>query len=209
MTPITDKMIDSVLSEKNNGVKKNTSQSLKDLLKYTPNVNAFLEFSNNEAVYYVEDKMKVDGKFKLNINRFIAGGDDKTYTNTITKENLREEVREHLLIELEEKKWLITQESKKIGNYLCFKAIDIASTNTKMKPIAWFTPQIPVSFGPKEFSGLPGLVILVELFNNTISAASIVLNPKEKIVLKKMIDGERISEEKYNERLKSLIDLRN
>jgi GLPGLI family protein len=73
------------------------------------------------------------------------------------------------LIEKVEKTWKVTQESKKIGEYLCFKAIDIESTNTKMKPIVWFTPQIPVSFGTLEYNGLPGLVILVEMHNRTIS----------------------------------------
>ncbi|MDD7915639.1 GLPGLI family protein [Polaribacter sp. MSW5] len=82
--------------------------------------------------------------------------------------------------------------------------MDIESTNTKMKPIAWFTPQIPVSFGPLEYNGLPGLVILVEMSNRTISASKIVLNPKEKIEFKKLIKGDRITEEKYNEKMKTL-----
>ena len=86
---------------------------------------------------------------------------------------------------------------------MCFKAIDITSTNTKMKPIVWFTPQIPVSFGPLEYNGLPGLVILVEMYNRTISASKIVLNPKEKIKLKKLIKGDRVTEEEFKEKTKS------
>jgi GLPGLI family protein len=58
-----------------------------------------------------------------------------------------------------------------------------------MKPIVWFTPQILVSFGPKEFTGLPGLVILVKMYNRTISASKIVLNPKEKIEIIKLKKG--------------------
>lgn len=85
---------------------------------------------------------------------------------------------------------------------MCYKAIDIGSENIKMKPIVWFTPQITVSFGPLEYNGLPGLVILVEMGKRTISASKIVLNPKQKIVFKKLIKGDRITEEKYKEKMK-------
>lgn len=203
MTPITDKKIDSLTKKSDlKNVKMNTW--MRDILKNTPNVNAYLEFDDGESMYYVEEKMEVDGKATLNMNRISAGGDNKIYKNTKTKEYLKENIRENLLIEKEEKKWQITQESKQIGKYLCFKAIDIESTNTKMKPIVWFTPQIPVSFGPLEYNGLPGLVILVEMYNRRISASKIVLNPKEKIVFKKLIKGDRITEEKYNEKMKAL-----
>lgn len=184
MTPISDKLIDSISNKKGKLKNAKMNKWMRDMLKNTPNVNAYIEFANGESIYYVEEKMFVDGKAKLNINRTSAGGDNKTYKNTKTKEYLRENVRENLLIELYERKWKITQESKQIGSYLCFKAIDIESTNTKMKPVVWFTPQIPVSFGPKEFTGLPGLVVLVEMYNRTISASKITLNPKEKIKMK-------------------------
>lgn len=204
MTPISDKKIDSIFSNKKN---KNPKMNawIRGIYKNTPNVNAYLDFIDGESIYYVEDEMEVEveGKPIFNINRIFAGGDNKTYKNTKTKEYVKEYVRENLLIELNEKKWKITQESKQIGSYLCFKAIDIESTNTKMKPVVWFTPQIPVSFGPKEYNGLPGLVILVEMYNRTISASKIVLNPKEKIKLKKLIKGERITSAAFKEKTKN------
>tara|TARA_R110002072_G_scaffold62842_3_gene156993 strand:+ start:5295 stop:5645 length:351 start_codon:yes stop_codon:yes gene_type:complete len=105
-----------------------------------------------------------------------------------------------MLIEIDEKKWEITQESKKIGNYLCYKAIDIASTNRKMKPVVWFTPEIPVSFGPLKYNGLPGLVILVEMYKRTISVSEIILNPKDEIIIEKPKKGEKITAEEARQR---------
>ena len=71
-----------------------------------------------------------------------------------------------------------------------------------MKPIAWFTPQIPVSFGPLDFNGLPGLVIRVEMAGGrTFSASKIVLNPNEKMEIIKPTKGKRISEAQFKERL--------
>jgi len=203
MTPISDKKIDSIFSKKKyEHIKMNAWA--RSVFKNTPDVKANLEFVNEASLYYVEKKMKVDGKTTLNMNRIFAGGDNKIYKNTKTKVYLKENIRENLLIEKEEKKWKITQESKQIGNYLCFKAIDIESTNKKKKPIVWFTPQIPVSFGPLEFNGLPGLVILVEMNKRIISASKIILNPKERIVFKKLIKGDRISQKKYNDKMKVL-----
>jgi len=205
MTPISDKKIDS-LSKKSDVKNVKMNKWMYNIYKNTPNVNAYLDFVNGESMYYVEENMEVDSKTALNINRMFAGGDNKVYKNTKTKEYLKENVRENLLIEKEEKKWEITQESKQIGKYLCFKAIEIESKNTKMEPIVWFTPQIPVSFGPLDYNGLPGLVVLVEMKNRTISASKIVLNPKEKIVFKKLIKGNRITEKKYKEKMKVLWD---
>ena len=70
---------------------------------------------------------------------------------------------------------------KKIGSYLCYKAIDVESDNQLKKPIAWFSPLIPVNFGPKEYIGLPGLVLEVEMAGSTITATKIILNPIEEI----------------------------
>jgi GLPGLI family protein len=175
---------------------------LRDIFENTPDVKAFLEFNNTEALYFVEDKMQNDGKGTYNVNRTSAGGDDKYYKNTKTGEYFKENSTfgELLLIEIEPKKWKITQESKKIGNYLCYKAIDIASENKKMKPIVWFTPQIPVSFGPLDYSGLPGLVILVEMSKRTISVSEIILNPKHEIIIKKPTKGEKITAEESRKR---------
>ena len=175
---------------------------MRDIFENTPDVKAFLEFNNTEALYFVEDKMQNDGKPTYNVNRTSAGGDDKYYKNTKTKEYFKENSTfgELMLIEIDEKKWEITQESKKIGNYLCYKAIDIASTNRKMKPVVWFTPEIPVSFGPLKYNGLPGLVILVEMYKRTISVSEIILNPKDEIIIEKPKKGEKITAEEARQR---------
>jgi GLPGLI family protein len=197
----TKKKIDSIAKKlKTKNVKMD--KWMRAVFENTPDVNAFLEFNNNEALYFVEDKMQNDGKPAYNVNRTSAGGDDIYYKNTKTGEYFKENSTfgELLLIEIETKKWKITQESKKIGNYICYKAIDIASTNRKMKLVVWFTPEIPVSFGPLKYNGLPGLVILVEMSKRTISVSEIILNPKDEIIINKPTKGKKITAEEARQR---------
>ncbi|MFT4032750.1 MAG: GLPGLI family protein [Siphonobacter sp.] len=54
--------------------------------------------------------------------------------------------------------WKVTNERKKIGNYSCLKAV--AQTRNRVY-VAWFTPTIPVPYGPWKLGGLPGLILEV------------------------------------------------
>ena len=194
---LNEKKLDSSYQAR---TKKKMDKWMRDILKNTPPVNAYLEFSNNEALYYVEDKMQNDGKSTFNLTRTAAGSDHKYYKNTDTKEYFYENnTGELLLTDIEPRKWKITQESKNIGGYICFKAIDLSST--KKTTFVWFAPQIPVSFGPKDFNGLPGLVLLVEMKKRTFTASKIVLNPKKKIKIKKPTKGRKETIEEYNKRV--------
>ncbi|MEM9391555.1 MAG: GLPGLI family protein [Bacteroidota bacterium] len=56
----------------------------------------------------------------------------------------------------ENRAWKITGEQKEILGYLCQKA----TTQRDSSVIeAWFTPQIPISGGPANYGGLPGLIL--------------------------------------------------
>jgi len=195
----TKKRLDSVLKNTDLGSKK-MNIFFSKMMRGGTDVEGFLQFSNGESIYQLEDKMIVDGKRKLNITRMRAGASKIYYRNTITNNNFYQTRQtELLLIESIPIKWKITQETKKIGIYICYKAIDINSTNKKQQPIAWFTPQIPVNFGPHRYFGLPGLILEVDTFGLLTTATSIVLNPKKKIKIKKPTKGKKITAKEYLE----------
>ncbi|WLD23149.1 GLPGLI family protein [Flavobacterium dauae] len=52
--------------------------------------------------------------------------------------------------------WQITNETKKIKDYTCYKATTTFRGNTFE---AWFTPDIPINAGPWKWYGLPGLIV--------------------------------------------------
>lgn len=56
----------------------------------------------------------------------------------------------------EKPEWEISDESKEIIGYQCFKAI---SDYRGRKWTAWFAPEIPVQDGPWKLCGLPGLIL--------------------------------------------------
>ena len=64
---------------------------------------------------------------------------------------------------------------------------------------AWYTPQIPVSNGPGEFWGLPGLILEINSGRTTILCTEIVMNPSEKEAIEAPDKGKKITRKKYTE----------
>ncbi len=173
-------------------------------IKNAKDITASLVFSNNESLYKLNTPMENDAENRINLTRTFAGKGDVFYNDVSNDLHLLQKSNAvgKFLIDKKPIIWEITQESKKIGSYTCFKAIKKDTLNSKRKTVAWFTPQIPVSFGPKEFNGLPGLIL--ELKHPIISyrATKIKLNPKRLIRIKKPTAGVSVTEEEYRKLLK-------
>lgn len=98
--------------------------------------------------------------------------------------------------------WEISKETKKIDNYLCYKAtynFKYVARNNQIKTktiTAWFAPSLPFSYGPIEFHGLPGLILELNKDYTTYSAQKIVLQDNDiKIDFPK---GKTITKEEYD-----------
>jgi len=75
---------------------------------------------------------------------------------------------------------------------------EMKTPDIKMTQIeAWYSPQIPVSHGPLEFWGLPGLILEVSAGNTTMLCSKIVMNPDEKTEIKAPSKGKEINKEDY------------
>jgi GLPGLI family protein len=64
---------------------------------------------------------------------------------------------------------------------------------------AWYSPQIPVSHGPLEYWGLPGLILEVSADNTTMLCSKIVLNPQETIEIEAADKGKVVTKQEYQE----------
>lgn len=123
--------------------------------------------------------------------------------------------------------WKLGSETKQIGNYTCFKAMALIPSDElswynfswekmrnqepqldssgakkipeiKMTQVeAWYSPQIPVSHGPSEFWGLPGLILEVSAGDTTLLCSKIVINPKDEFEIEAPKRGEEINKKDY------------
>jgi len=67
---------------------------------------------------------------------------------------------------------------------------------------AWYTPQIPVSQGPGEYWGLPGLILEVQAYKTSILCSKIVMNAEEAETIKKPTKGTKVTQEEYEKIVK-------
>ncbi|KGL59563.1 MULTISPECIES: GLPGLI family protein [unclassified Polaribacter] len=147
-------------------------------------------------------------------------------------EDVEQFSKRFLVVEqMDQPKWEMGMETKKIGQYTCYKATMVKvdnkvdwgkmfsrrgnskkkdSTETvdkkedvKMLAVtAWYTPQIPVSSGPGTYFGLPGLILEINEGRTTMLCTEIVMNPAETIEIKKPTKGKEVNREEYNKIVK-------
>ena len=74
---------------------------------------------------------------------------------------------------------------------------------------AWYTMQIPVSNGPGEYAGLPGLILEVNEGRTTILCSKITMNPTVKSEIVAPTKGKKVTKEEYSEiTLKKIEEMR-
>ncbi len=93
--------------------------------------------------------------------------------------------------------WKMTNKRIKIQDYTCLSA-EIKKGDQNIT--AWFTAEIPVSAGPDEFYGLPGLILAIEVDGETaFLATSIDLTPPDSDLLSKPDDGKNVTPKKFDQ----------
>ncbi|MFY8189271.1 MAG: GLPGLI family protein [Flavobacterium sp.] len=188
---------------------KSDAQSFVDKIFLTESTFDYkLVFSGNNAIFSIV-KIPLDKKDINSEDNFILYGVMKT--NTICYLNLDEQRAYNQDIDdknfytysdFSKVSWEITNESKLIDGKLCFKATLTKANNMrsyKSLITAWFCPEIPVPFGPSNFGGLPGLILLIEFSNSAYLAKEIIFDDSIKVEKPKMTKV--ISNEEYKEKV--------
>jgi GLPGLI family protein len=189
-------------------MKSQISNYYKQLFNNGSSLNFVLKVNESESLFYVDEEIiSENNKF----SKLAAGiGDTKGefYTNIDSKEiiNKKDSYGQLFLVysSLNDKIWEITNESKIIGNYKCFKATTVKIVDNpkgvfRHNVEAWFASEIPLNFGPAGYGGLPGLIIELKFQNIKFYLTKMELNPKEKINFKKPTKGKKVTIEVFNE----------
>jgi GLPGLI family protein len=214
--------------------KKQVQDRLKNRLQKT----YVLTFNQEESTYKEEDKLDaVSGATDSWGKNFTQG---EQYKNIKTKTLIQDQefYGKKFLVKdkLQPIAWKMDSESKQIGNYTCFKATasiptaelnwynfswsEISNTATKednetkevdlTEIVAWYTLQIPISQGPSEFWGLPGLILEVNVGTTTMLCSKVIMNPKEKIKIEALDKGKVVGKMEYKKIITGkMVEMRN
>ncbi|TBN02347.1 GLPGLI family protein [Hyunsoonleella flava] len=176
-----------------------------------------LEFSKYESVYKQEEKLDAPQPVSSGINIKVVQGADVMYKNVKEHRytNKTEIYGKRFLIKdsLTNRKWELVNETKNIGEYTCYKAIfkdEITSRTineqgeftTVTRPritTVWYTPQIPVSNGPSDYFGLPGLILEVNDGKLTLVCTRIVISPEQPVEIVEPQKGKEVSQKEFDE----------
>lgn len=120
-----------------------------------------------------------------------------TSTNNRGKEKKKEKIKEESVsvaskVKVAEVKVAVAQDDKE-------KEVEEEEKQKMVEVVAWYSPMIPVSQGPTEYWGLPGLILELSAGNTTMLCSKIVMNPEEKITIKRPTKGEVVTKKQYNE----------
>ena len=192
-----------------------------------------LSFDKSASIYKEEEKLDQAGGTGRGGMRMImigGAGTGKHYKNTQTKTSAKENELsgKNFLIkdDLITYEWKMEQETKMIGENVCFKATTVIQRPKRTTSLrfgsgrnnnneeenndedktpemedvivtAWYAMDIPVGHGPGDYWGLPGLILEISDGNTQILCTKIVMNPKEKAVIAAPTKGKVVTQEEY------------
>lgn len=200
-------------------------KQIKARLKNRLEKSYVLEFNKEESMYKEESKLDAISGATDSWGKNFSPGDIYKNLKTKTQTQNQEFYGKNFLVSdsLLDLKWNLGSETKKIGNYTCYKATssiptdvltwysfswdslrkktDSTSTGDKIIKMttieAWYTPQLPIGNGPGDYVGLPGMILEVSAGDTTLLCYKIILNPEEKIEIKVPSKGKVISKKDY------------
>ncbi len=215
-----------------------TEKAFQEAMKRASEKQYSLSFTKSECLYEeVEQLEKPEAQATGGVTFKIAfSGEGKKYLNLKENKSITEDEifgKEFLIVEsLEKPNWKLVNETKKIGEYNCFKAELLIQVTEKQKEeykeflkkeetkpslfkmeepkdktiVGWYTPEIPVSFGPNNYWGLPGLILEINEEENIILCSKVALNTKEKAKIKVPNTGDKVTQKQFDEIQKKKMD---
>lgn len=224
-------------TEKKSGEDAVFSASLLEAMKLASEKTYLLTFNKQECLF--EEIQKLDKPKAPSTGMVMSvtlSGDGKTYLDTKAKSKIVEDEifgKEFLIVDaLVKPDWKLVDETKKIGDYTCYKAEIVIPVTEKQKSdfkdflkkqenkislfpmqepkdkvvTAWYTPEIPFSLGPRNYWGLPGLILEVNEGNLIMLCSKVTLSNKEVTKIKIPNTGKKVTQAKFDALEKEKID---
>lgn len=153
-------------------------QDIKDMIPPFNISKWELIYSPNESIY--QRTAEIESTQPSQGNRYMRmGREERTLYKNFTDDKLidsRDFMQKKFLIKgfINSHKWKVGPGTKEILGNVCMKAYYQADSITYIT--AWFTPTIPISNGPLDYHGLPGLILQIDINNGeqTITATEFI-----------------------------------
>ena len=217
------------------GRKKQIAARLKNRLEKT----YVLNFNNQESLFLEEEKIDAVSGATDSWGGYFSRGDHYKNIKENKIVQSQEFYGKRFLVKdnLYRLEWNMGTETKKIGEYTCYRAkafvpntelnwynfswsdlssasdekVDKEKIEEKLTVVeAWYTPQIPVSQGPAEYWGLPGLILEVSVDNTTLLCTEIVINKDDKAIIEAPSKGKEITKIAYKLTVREkMVEMRN
>ncbi|WP_299522424.1 GLPGLI family protein [uncultured Lutibacter sp.] len=194
--------LDSLSENKNERVKGVISAVNESLINYQEFFKFSLIFDEDSSNYFWNNMLQNDSMGTMKFAKILTSSNSFYYTSL--KDSVTIEARDFyekkIIIKrtIKDLHWELINESKKIGDYICFKATTTKKAKKNIVVEAWYTPQIPNGFGPKEYSGLPGLILELKEGDIHYYSNRILLNPNDRKKIVKNLKGEIMSFDQFN-----------
>jgi len=212
-------------------------RKFREALSKGTNQEYVMEFTPTESTYdKVVELAKPSTGDNFSVSFSGGGGASATVYKDLSERTYYKEAeifgKEFLIVdEFKKYDWQLTQESKMIGNYTCYKATFVPELTERQKEAkkkkeeekeaggllaqieekdrtitAWWTPEIPVSNGPGEYQGLPGMILEVKEMNTVLLCTKIEINPERELKIKKPKNGKEINQADFDALEKKKMD---
>ena len=224
--------LDSTTMAANPGIQEQMEAQMRKMFQKT----FTLDFTKSESMYKEEQELDAPKGPSANggVMVMVMGGDG---SSDILYKNISQNRMAHktelmgkvFLIKdnLVAYEWKLTGETKNIGIYTCYKAvyereeesIEINMIDGEVKEekvtkkttlVAWYTTDVPVSNGPNNYGGLPGLILEVNDGDLTIVCSELVLNPQKVKEIIEPVKGKIVARKKFEdiakEKTKEMMD---
>lgn len=210
---------------------------IQEALKKSSEKKYLFIFNKQEGLYeQMEELEKPEvGNATMSI-KVTFSGVGKKYINLKDKSKVVEDEifgKEFLIVDtLEKLNWILVNETKKIGDYSCYKAEVTVPVTEKQKQeyqdflkkqekkislfpmeepkdkviTAWYTPEIPVSLGPLNYWGLPGLILEINEDDVIILCSKVTLSNKEVAKIKVPNTGKKVTQTEFDAIEKAKLD---
>ena len=200
-------------------------------LIFNENVSLFRSVVDEEAPDPFANAGGGGGGMRMNFRMPTAN----TYTDMAKQMQYEERAffeKEFLIIDsLKQYKWKLSEETKTIAKQLCKKATTMITSpqmrmrvsiggagnntdttaNTPRAPketelVVWYAENIPVSFGPDNYSGLPGVIMEIDQDNGATVTTAVEVSakyPKKELVAP--TKGDKMNRAQFQESMQKLM----